>query len=78
MSFVNVAITKTKVSVSPDGERIMGILQQVEFPLYARQFLSDIVATKLTRCKLVFKKCRVKNLMRMLIEMLKKMFLTDI
>ena len=57
MSFVNVTITKTKVSVSPDAERIMGILQQVEFPLYARRFLSDIVATKLTRNKLEFKKC---------------------
>ena len=38
-------------------EMIKGILQQVEFPPYARRFLSDIVAASLTKCKLEFKKC---------------------
>ena len=33
-----------------------GILHYAEFPLYDRRFLSDIVATSLTRCKLEFKK----------------------
>ena len=39
------------------SRKIKEILHEAEFPLYARRFLSDIVATKLTRCKLEFKKC---------------------
>ena len=58
-----------------DDCSVKGILHLTEFPLYARRFLSDIVVTQLTRCKLEIKKpCRVKNLIRMLIEMLKKFF----
>ena len=31
---------------------LKGILHQVEFSFYARRFLSDIIATQLTRCKI--------------------------
>ena len=44
----------------------------------SRRFLSDIVATLLTRCKLGFKKRAEQNLIRMLIEMLKQLILTYI
>ena len=59
--------------------RVKGVLQWAEFLLYARQFLSDNVATLLTRRKLEFKKrAESKNLIRMLTEMLKKFILTYI